>query len=266
MNETQITVKGLGVHYYTGGTPQKPPILLLHGYLGDAWTHWHEVIPALQEEYFIVAPDLPGYGQSDKLKALTMPNLIQWCIDFLDAVNINDAAVIGSSFGGGLLARLLAVEHSGRIPAVILVNGGVIPAVPAIARTLAALPVTGGLLYGRIGASQVKRTALAELFEDESLLTDAFVARVQAQKQAVVQYMRAFTLMPKPEKRNPPVPILLIWGEEDHITPRVIAEGMNQHMPGSQLQLISGARHLPHVEASDVFVWQVKQFLNQIAR
>jgi pimeloyl-ACP methyl ester carboxylesterase len=266
MNEQHIRVNGVGVHYYDAGTPDNPAILLLHGYLGDAWTHWQDVIPALQEDYYLIAPNLPAYGQSDKLQSLTMPNLIQWCADFLDALHINNAAIIGSSFGGGLLARLFAANHPKHVPAVILVNGGMIPTVPPIARTLANLPIIGNFIYGRIGASQVSRATLAALFEDPQHLTESFITRVQAQKGAVSQYMKAFTLMPSPEKRNPPIPILLIWGEEDTLTPRIVAEGMNQHMAGSHLQLIAGARHLPHVEATDVFIWQIRQFLDKITR
>lgn len=266
ITENQVQVNGLNVHYYEAGDPENGTLLLLHGYLGDAWLHWEEALNGLQDEYHIIAPDLPGYGQSDKLRRITVDRLVKWCIDLLDALKVDGAAVIGTSFGGGLVARLLAAHHPSRIVAAVLVNGGVIPAVPGCARGLAMTPVVGWILYNRLAASQTARGGLGGLFEDESFLTDAFVARVRAQRGAVARYMRAFTLMPSPEKRNPPLPVLLLWGEEDAISPRIIAEGMRDHLPGSRLELIAGTRHMPHVEAPDVFVWQVKQFLTGLSR
>jgi pimeloyl-ACP methyl ester carboxylesterase len=261
MNERQLQVNGHSVHFYEAGSPTLPPILLLHGYQGDAWLHWQEVIPLLADDYYVIAPDLPAYGGSDALGKLTIENLMTWTLDLLDALSLSSAVVIGSSLGGGLLARMLAVHYPQRIPAVVLINGGVIPAVPPFAVMMARLPLVGNLLYQWLSRLQTGTSELNGLFQDKDLLTNAFITRVQAQRKATAVYMRAFTLMPEPKNRTPAVPVLLIWGEEDAITPRVIGEGVHKNIPSSQLKLMAETRHLPHVEAPDVFVWQVKAFL-----
>lgn len=266
MREKQLQVNGRSVHFYEAGDPTQAPIVLLHGYQGDAWTHWQHIAPLLADEYYVIAPDLPAYGGSDALDQITIENLMQWVIDLLDALALPSAVMVGSSLGGGLIARLLAVRYPQRVPALMLINGGVIPAVPPVAVMLARVPVVGHLLYRWLGRLQTGKGELSGLFEDQALLTDIFIARVQSQRQAISAYMRAFTLMPEPQERTPAVPVLLIWGEEDAITPRVIGEGIHQRIPASQLELIAETRHLPHVEAPDAVVWQMKAFLKKQVR
>lgn len=56
-------VNGLNIHYVIGG--QGDPVLLWHGFL-ETWYCWRKVMPALAEHYTVIAPDMRGYGDSDK--------------------------------------------------------------------------------------------------------------------------------------------------------------------------------------------------------
>jgi pimeloyl-ACP methyl ester carboxylesterase len=60
------TVNGVVLHYWLGGDPKGPPVLLWHGFLGTAYS-WHQVMPLLAESgYAVLVPDMRGYGDSDK--------------------------------------------------------------------------------------------------------------------------------------------------------------------------------------------------------
>lgn len=266
ISEQLIAVNGRTTHYYTAGDPARKTLLLLHGHLGDAWLHWSEVTPMLAEHYHVIAPDLPGYGQSDPLPKMDVDSLCAWAKALLDALEIPTAVVIGNSFGGGLTGRLMAAQYPETVLAVILVNGGVIPEVPGCANAIARVPLIGPAFYGRLAATTTSRTNLEGVFEDETHLTDDFVARVQKQRPGLSRLMRGMTTMTTPENKTPLVPVLLLWGEEDGITPRVVGEGIQQHIPGSKLNLIAETRHMPHVEAPEVFAFQVKRFLDEIAQ
>ncbi|WP_225849930.1 alpha/beta fold hydrolase [Streptomyces sp. HPF1205] len=61
-SEHRTRVAGIGLHYVIGG--HGPTLLLIHGY-PQTWYEWHGIMPALAEHYTVVAPDLPGAGQSD---------------------------------------------------------------------------------------------------------------------------------------------------------------------------------------------------------
>ncbi len=59
-------VNGISIHYWIGGNPNGPPVLLWHGFLGTAYT-WHTLMPMLADTgYSVLVPDMRGYGDSDK--------------------------------------------------------------------------------------------------------------------------------------------------------------------------------------------------------
>ena len=61
-----VLVNGVTLHYWLGGDPDGPPVLLLHGFLGTSYS-WHRVMPLLvQAGYRVLVPDMRGYGDSDK--------------------------------------------------------------------------------------------------------------------------------------------------------------------------------------------------------
>jgi pimeloyl-ACP methyl ester carboxylesterase len=61
-----VTLNGVRIHYWLGGNPDGPPVLLWHGFLGTSYT-WHKVMPLLADAGFaVLAPDMRGYGDSDK--------------------------------------------------------------------------------------------------------------------------------------------------------------------------------------------------------
>ncbi len=59
-------VNGVSLQYWIGGNPEGTPVLLWHGFLGSSYS-WHKVMPLLAEAgYFVLAPDMRGYGDSSK--------------------------------------------------------------------------------------------------------------------------------------------------------------------------------------------------------
>jgi len=60
------SVNAVSLHYWIGGNPNGPPVLLWHGFLGTAYS-WHRLMPLLADSGFrILVPDMRGYGDSDK--------------------------------------------------------------------------------------------------------------------------------------------------------------------------------------------------------
>jgi pimeloyl-ACP methyl ester carboxylesterase len=60
-----LPLSGLRLFYYTAGAPEQPAALLLHG-LGDEADTWRRLIEPLSSRWRVFAPDLPGFGRSDK--------------------------------------------------------------------------------------------------------------------------------------------------------------------------------------------------------
>lgn len=263
-SEDTIRVDGKTVHYWEASPQFGETILLLHGGFGDADTNWSACIDELAETYHVIAPDLPGYGGSESIN-ITIQSLVTWTEGFLTAMEIEQAVIVGHSFGG-LIARILAAQSPKLTPVIVLVNGGVIPAVPTLAKFIARLPVVGGLLYRQIAKSTTNLGNLQSTIITEDVLTQEFREAVRKDSSALAQLMRSLSVSPLPEERTPPLPTLLLWGEEDPITPRVTGERIKDNIPGAKLSLIANVGHMPQLEVPDIFVWQIKNFLLQLAR
>jgi pimeloyl-ACP methyl ester carboxylesterase len=89
---------------------------------------------------------------------------------------------------------------------------------------------------------------------------------VEANRPALSRLMRAMSASTPSKTNIPAVPVLLLWGEEDSVTPLRVAEYIKRAIPGAQLSAISGCGHLPQLEAPEVFASQVSLFLKQIDR
>lgn len=265
LSEHTLSAGGRVVHYWEDGKDNGQSLILLHGAYGNAWANWSGVVDMLADEYRVLAPDLPGYGQSAPLPGMRIKGLVQWLRAFLDAANVEQAVVVGCSFGA-LVGRIFTAEYPKYVPALALVNGGVIPSIPTSGRVLARIPGVGSLLFNQLSKSSLSRGTLELGVKTEGALTDAFVTNARAQRKPLARLMRGLTLSPTPKNSTPRVPVLLLWGEEDAITPRVVAEHMLKEIPGAQLSLIANVGHLPHLEVPEVFAGQIKQFLREISR
>jgi pimeloyl-ACP methyl ester carboxylesterase len=113
ISERLIKVDGRAAHYYEDGESHREAVILLHGGFGDAWLHWAGVMPMFAEEYRVVALDLPGYGYSDPLPTSSIGSLVDWLGQVMVKMNLEQAILIGNSFGG-LIARLFAAQYPQR--------------------------------------------------------------------------------------------------------------------------------------------------------
>lgn len=263
IRDKTIAVNNRAVHFLEDGNPEQGlPIILLHGGFGDAWTNWAETLSDISRQgHYVIAPDLPGFGQSRGLTSMRCEALIQWLDDFLNAMNLKETALIGHSFGG-LIARLYASKYQFRIPTLILINGGVLPVVPALAKIIAGAPGVGGLIFDRFGKSSTSKNNLEGLISDQTILTDQFLSTVQQNSPALGKLMRGLTLSNiTPEKSNPNIPVLLLWGEDDTFSPLKTGNYVHRTIPGSQMVPVANCGHLPHLEASSVFLTQLELFV-----
>jgi len=119
------TVDGLKVFYRTAGDPKHPAVLLLHGF--PASSHmFRDLIPVLADRYYVVAPDLPGFGFTDapdrnRFK-YSFEHLAEVIDRFTEVLKLNRYAIYVFDYGAPIGFRL-ALRHPERITAVISQNG-----------------------------------------------------------------------------------------------------------------------------------------------
>lgn len=265
LKEKSLQLDGRLTHYWEAGEGHSQSIVLLHGGFGDAWLNWGSLLPVFAADYHVFAPDLPGFGQSDALPTMTVAALHSWCKAFISAVGVEQAALVGHSFGG-LIARLVAANFPKEVPALVMVDGGVIPGVAPVARIIAGLPVLGSLLFQRVAVSSSSRSSLESIVANKAVLTDAVMQGVKANVSGLCGLMRALTVGTLQQNRTPRIPVLILWGDQDGFAPVSTAETIQSNIPGAMVSVIAECGHMPHLEAPEVFTFQITNFLNDLNR
>lgn len=138
MKSKTTSIAGLKTHYLVAGKGKD--ILFIHGWKCSAKV-WETVLKSdLTKDFRFVAPDLPGFGNSDKPKnfAYSVAGLVNFLAKFISALKLKPFAVIGHSFGG-ILALKVAAQH--RAQKLVLVNTPLDSRINWILKTYAEWPL-----------------------------------------------------------------------------------------------------------------------------
>ena len=236
-----VAVSGYRVHYNAQGPADGPAVVRVHG-LGGRAEDWRELSPYLAKAGFrVYMPDLPGYGRSEKPAdfSYSVHDEAEVVVGFLDALGLKQVDLGGWSMGGGI-AQHVAARHPERVRRLILFDSAGIPEIPK--------------WDVRLFTPQTP----AQLDQLDALLmpvppkVPGFIAKdiVRLSKKNAWVIHRAIDSMmtgqDATDKLLPELkmPVLLVWGGEDRITPLSQGETMHRLVPQSQLDVIPGCGHL----------------------
>jgi pimeloyl-ACP methyl ester carboxylesterase len=255
-------VGGLRIAYDRAGAG--PPLVLLHGYVGDGQATWRRQVEGLCSEFTVVAWDAPGAGgSSDPPESFGMAGYADCLAGFVDRLGLEKPHVAGLSFGGAL-----ALEFGHRHPAVArtltLVSayagwGGSLPADVAEQRLQQALKLSD--LPPDEFAGTLLPTMFCETTEPEDI--DEFGASMLAFHPAGFRAMaRASAEDLRDALPHISASTLLVYGDQDVRAPLTIAEDLRAAISGSMLVVLPGTGHVCNIEAPEAFNGAVRSFLH----
>ena len=234
-------VEGYRVHYYALGPAAAPAVVLVHG-LGGRAEDWRNLAPYLSKAgYRVYLPDLPGYGQSENPAGFSysVPDEAGVVVGFFDALGLKQVDLGGWSMGGWIVQRV-AADRPERVRKLMLFDSA----------GLALKPDWNTDLFTPATANELSQ--LDELLMPHPPNVPDFVATdiLRHSKQHAWVIRRALASMltgrDATDRLLPDLkmPVLIVWGELDRITP--INEGARMHklIAGSQLEVIPGCGHL----------------------
>ncbi len=118
-------VGGLRMHYLDEGPADAPPILMLHGEPSWSYLYRHMIPICAAAGHRVIAPDLIGFGKSDKptdINAYSYQNHMYWLLSLLDQLQLNNITLVCQDWGS-LLGLRLAAENPDRFRAIVVGNG-----------------------------------------------------------------------------------------------------------------------------------------------
>ncbi len=124
--ELDVRVNGVRLRGRVGGDPARPPLLLVHGF-PESHLIWHRMAPSLARDFFVVAPDLRGYGDSERPPATadhasySKREMARDCVALLEHLGHDRFAVVGHDRGARVTARL-AADHPDRVTRAMLLD------------------------------------------------------------------------------------------------------------------------------------------------
>ncbi len=243
------------IHYLAGG--QGKPLVLVHG-LGGKAENWALLIPSfMRHGYRVYAPDLLGYGRSDRPDvdysiALQTDVLLQ----FFESQRLTQADLGGWSMGGWVALKF-ALAHPERVRRVVVYDSAGIYFEPRFDPGLFH-PATVGqaqqfLVLLTPQASRIPRFFARDMIR-EMRSTAWVVDRAMKSMQAGADLLNG-TL------QSMQAPVLIVWGKQDVLVPLSCGEEMRREMPRSSLAIFDGCGHLAPAECSDGILPETLRFL-----
>ncbi|MFV0665441.1 alpha/beta fold hydrolase [Denitromonas sp.] len=262
----RIVAAGIETNVHDMGTGF--PVLMIHGSGPgvSAWANWRLVMPALAEQARVIAPDMAGFGFSARPDgyAYTMDNWVAQAIGVLDALEIEQADLVGNSFGGAL-ALALAIRHPQRVRRLVLMGSVGVP-----------FEITPGLdaVWGYTPSLENMR-ALLDLFAWDRTLVNDELAQLRYAASIRPGFQESFAAMfPAPRQRwveamaSAEADIraidhetLVIHGRDDRIIPLANSLTLAQWIDRAQLHVFGRCGHWTQIEHAARFARLVGDFL-----
>lgn len=258
----------LAVHTHGRGRP----LLFLHAFPLDH-RMWAAQEP-LAEHVRLIIPDQRGFGESRSAGGpASIEQLADDAVAVLDALEVDEPAIVCGCSMGGYVAQQMAIRHPARVHALVLVDTKLEADTPEARAARADLAdkvqrlgseIVAAAMVPRMLAKVTEADAMPRRHEIEALLHGMILAQPVSTIVAALSALAARPDMTEP-MRECCVPTLLVVGAEDQITPPECLLRAEEIIPEARLLIVPHAGHMTPLETPGVFNAAVLQFLREAA-
>jgi pimeloyl-ACP methyl ester carboxylesterase len=261
-----VDANGIRTNYLEAGSGDEH-VVLIHGSGPGvtSYANWRNVLPALGEDFHVIAPDMVGFGYSDRPTDVKY-GLDTWAdqtVGVMDALGIEKAHLVGNSFGGGIALRI-ATQHPDRVGKLVLMGSMGVE-----------FPITEGLdaVWGYDGTLEGMKKVMG-YFAYNKELTGEELAQVRYEGATQPGFQEAFSSMfPAPRQRwveamtvpekeisSLPHRTLVVHGREDAVIPLANSYKLEELLDNADLAVFSHCGHWSMIERKDDFNRLVRDF------
>jgi len=256
---------GIKTNYLQAGTGD--PVILIHGSGPGvtSYANWRLVLPALAENFRVVAPDMVGFGFSERPANIEY-GIQAWAdqvVGLMDTLELPKTHLVGNSFGGAIALRI-AAQHPDRVGKLVLMGSMGVP-----------FPITKGLerVWGYEPSFENMRKVLDVFAYSRDLVNDE-LAEVRYQASIQPGFQESFAAMfpaprqrwveamctPEDEIRQLPHRTLIVHGREDQVIPVQTSLRLMELIDNADLRVFSHCGHWSMIERTKDFNRNVSEF------
>ncbi|MCA9591756.1 MAG: alpha/beta hydrolase [Myxococcales bacterium] len=249
-----------------------PPVVLLHDVLFDHST-WNATAQSLAQSHHVVAPDLPGFGESEKPPPSRFPYTVdaftEALADLYAGLGLGRAALVGHGLGGAV-ALTLAARHAELVSRLVLIDTPCYATPLTLEQRVAGLPLLGGLvfkqLFNRVSfrtffrSRLLSRGAPTKALDRIDYYYDQFNS--PAARGSALATLRATSDTRNIVARTSRVrsPTLVLWGRQDRLVPAALGQRLSKEIHGAGFELVD-AGHTPQEEQPERTAQAISSFL-----
>ncbi len=249
----RIDIDGVSVELAVAGEGR--PLLFLHG--EDYFAQNQPFLDRLAQRWKVIVPRHPGFGGAERPSWFRQVGDIAYLyLDLLDAQGLEDAVVVGSSFGGWV-ALEMAVRSSARIGRLVLLGSLGVKFSGREERDITdLLALSADEVAGRVFADPARAP-------DYGTMDEAGLVTVAGDREGAVLYGW------RPYMHNPALvhwlhrvsaPTLVLWGDKDRVAAPSYGERLAAAIPGARFRQIAGAGHYPQIEQTETVAAAIEEF------
>jgi pimeloyl-ACP methyl ester carboxylesterase len=241
-----VAARGARIRFVEAGNGR--PLILLHDYLASRVV-WEDVLPDLAEHFRVIAPDLPGFGESEKPPPGRYPYdfdaFAESLADLIAAVGLGRVSLCGHALGGAI-ALTLAATHADLVDRLVLVNALVYPPRPDALSRIVGVPLLGPLLFKQLYGRMLFRNRFLgperpDAGDESSRRVDHFfeLFDVPAAREAAYATMHAM-LDTRPLMASVPrvkAPAMVAWGRASRSSPVEHGRRLARELGGARFEV-----------------------------